>query len=263
MVAAAIAASVSRRMRVGTAGVLLRYTSPVQVAQAFRLLECNFPGRIDLGVARATAGDAVLERLLFDGRPPQAPPHYRARLEELIRLVEGRPGGEVPVADVPLGPGTSTIPEVWICGSSADSAVVAGELGVCYAYHAYIGRGRGGASDENPIRVYWESFRPCGLLERPRDNVTVYGACAASDGEARRLWDLLTRSPSDGAGDAAQAGPSPCFLGEPRRVRDQLLQLREHYGTDELVVNCAGCDVEESIAGYGLIAAAMGLRLAA
>jgi hypothetical protein len=142
---------------------------------------------------------------------------------------------------------------VWVCGSSPDSAVVAGELGVCYAYHDFIGRARGGASGENPIRVYRESFRPRGLLRRPRDNVTVYGACAATDAEARRVWDALTLPPADGA------APRWCFLGEPGRVRDQLLQLRERYATDELVVNCAGCCLEESIAGYALVAAAMGL----
>jgi alkanesulfonate monooxygenase SsuD/methylene tetrahydromethanopterin reductase-like flavin-dependent oxidoreductase (luciferase family) len=229
------------------------------VAQGAQLLECNFPGRIDLGVARAPAGDDVLERLLLDGRPPQAPHHYRARLEALVRLVEGRPDSEEPVADVPVGPETATTPEVWVCGSSTDSAVVAGELGVCYAYHDFIGRARGGAAGENPIRVYRESFRPNGLLQRPNDNVTVYGACAATDAGARRLWDTLTLQPGSEA--ASHAGPSSCFLGEPGRVRDQLLQIRERYATDELVVNCAGCCLEESIAGYALVAAAMGLGL--
>src|SRR5262249_28982323 len=46
------------RLGVGTGGVLLPYYSAFRTAEAFRMLEALYPGRIDLGVGRAPGGDA-------------------------------------------------------------------------------------------------------------------------------------------------------------------------------------------------------------
>src|SRR5258706_512585 len=47
----------TRRLRVGTGGVLLPYYSAFRVAETFRMLEALYPGRIDLGVGRAAGGN--------------------------------------------------------------------------------------------------------------------------------------------------------------------------------------------------------------
>ena len=52
VLAAAIAAT-TRRIRVGSAGVMLPHYSALKVAEQFRVLEAIAPGRIDLGVGRA------------------------------------------------------------------------------------------------------------------------------------------------------------------------------------------------------------------
>src|ERR1700741_5547662 len=46
----------TRRLRVGTGGVLLPYYSAFRVAETFRMLEALYPGRIDLGIGRAPGG---------------------------------------------------------------------------------------------------------------------------------------------------------------------------------------------------------------
>src|SRR5262245_60077350 len=43
----------TRRMRVGTGGVLLPYYSAFRTAEAFRMLEALYPRRIDLGIGPA------------------------------------------------------------------------------------------------------------------------------------------------------------------------------------------------------------------
>jgi luciferase family oxidoreductase group 1 len=48
----------TRRIRVGTGGVLLPYYSAFRTAETFRMLEALYPGRIDLGIGRAPGGDA-------------------------------------------------------------------------------------------------------------------------------------------------------------------------------------------------------------
>src|SRR3954464_5586002 len=53
---AAIAAT-TRRIRIGSAGVMLPHYSALKVAEQFRVLEALAPGRIDLGLGRAPGGD--------------------------------------------------------------------------------------------------------------------------------------------------------------------------------------------------------------
>jgi len=48
----------TQRIRVGTGGVLLPYYSAFRTAEAFRMLEALYPGRVDLGIGRAPGGDA-------------------------------------------------------------------------------------------------------------------------------------------------------------------------------------------------------------
>src|SRR5882762_4288169 len=51
----------TKRIRIGTGGVLLPYYSAFRVAETFRMLEALYPGRVDLGVGRAPGGDARSE----------------------------------------------------------------------------------------------------------------------------------------------------------------------------------------------------------
>src|ERR1700716_3485519 len=52
-------APLTRRMRVGSGGVMLPNHAPLMVAERFKVLEALFPGRIDLGIGRAPGTDPV------------------------------------------------------------------------------------------------------------------------------------------------------------------------------------------------------------
>src|SRR5438477_8524677 len=52
-------AAVTRRLRVGSGGVMLPNHAPLMVAERFKMLEALFPGRIDLGLGRAPGTDPV------------------------------------------------------------------------------------------------------------------------------------------------------------------------------------------------------------
>src|ERR1700709_265012 len=60
---AAVAAT-TRRIRVGSAGVMLPHYSALKVAEQFRVLEAIAPGRIDLGVGRAPGSDGLTAHAL-------------------------------------------------------------------------------------------------------------------------------------------------------------------------------------------------------
>ena len=50
------AAAATRRIRVGSGGIMLPHYSPLKVAEVFRTLHAMFPERIDLGIGRAPGG---------------------------------------------------------------------------------------------------------------------------------------------------------------------------------------------------------------
>src|SRR5881409_4086834 len=57
-------AAVTSGIRVGSGGVMLQHYSALKVAEAFRVLETLYPGRIDLGVGRAPGSDQLTARAL-------------------------------------------------------------------------------------------------------------------------------------------------------------------------------------------------------
>src|SRR5690606_12612991 len=48
--------ALTSRIRVGSGAVLMNHYSPFKVAELYKQLEAMAPGRIDLGMGRATAG---------------------------------------------------------------------------------------------------------------------------------------------------------------------------------------------------------------
>jgi luciferase family oxidoreductase group 1 len=229
---ACLAAAMTPRIRVGTAGILLNYACPAKVAEDFRLLELYFPGRIDLGVAGAIIAH---EEMYLDGRPRSNRESYAARLRTLVSLVLGD-------HDVVVGPIGLTRPTLWLCGSSVFSAILAGELGMYYVCH----RPKVGSSEKvrTIIAAYREAYRGTGC---PYSAVAAFGTCAEAEITARRLWPHAISG-------------LPCFVGTPQASAEQIQSLVADCGADEAVIQLLIHDVEARINGYQLLADAVGLE---
>jgi luciferase family oxidoreductase group 1 len=57
-------ARLTKRIRIGSGGILLLNHAPLRIAETFRVLEALFPGRIDLGLGRASGADEAVEQAL-------------------------------------------------------------------------------------------------------------------------------------------------------------------------------------------------------
>lgn len=231
---AGLAAALTGRIRIGTAGVLLNYACPAKVAEDFRLLELYFPGRIDLGVAGAKATSD--EALYLDGRPAPTPASYAARVRTLVDLVRETHA-------VAVGPRSATRPPLWLCGTSRSSAELAASLGMNYAFHRYIAGSSTAAREA--IAAYRAAFRSSDGAA-PYALVACYGACAESDAAAVRQW---------AAADAGNA----CFVGSPESCIDRLDELALACDADEIAINLLGDGIDARLAGYSLLADAAGL----
>ena len=46
----------TKRIRIGSGGIMLPHYTPLKVAECFRMLHALYPGRVDLGIGRAPGG---------------------------------------------------------------------------------------------------------------------------------------------------------------------------------------------------------------
>ena len=175
-------AAPTRRMRVGSGGVMLPHYSPLKVAESFSILAGLFPGRIDLGLGRASGTDPMTTFALQRDRRQVAPDDFPEQLAELLGYFDDAFPRDHPFAKLAALPGLPEQPDPWLLGSSPQSAVWAGQLGLPYAFADFIN------ADGAPITArYREEFQPGGRLPAPRTAVAVW-ALAAEDGDA--AWRL-------------------------------------------------------------------------
>jgi luciferase family oxidoreductase group 1 len=81
-------AAATERIRVGSGGVMLPHYSPFKVAESFSLLSGLYPGRIDLGVGRASGTDPLTAYALQRDRRQASPDDFPEQLAELLAHLE-------------------------------------------------------------------------------------------------------------------------------------------------------------------------------
>jgi luciferase family oxidoreductase group 1 len=232
---AGLIAQVTQRIRVGPAGVLLNYYSPLKVAKSFRLLQALFPGRIDLGVGAGCVDEATARGLL--GEAVDLPGNFAARVRDLVACLRDQ-GPHVS----PRGVG---VPEVWSLGSGGlNAALTAAHNGTAYGLALFLNPSRDGMA---ALRAYRDNFR-AGALAQPRWNVAVAGVCAESEAEARRQC-------------AAHGNRFivPTVAGDPEQCRAQLHEIAARYETDEIIFLPVGGSAQQRLSCCQLLAEALGL----
>jgi len=242
---AALAAGVAHKMRVGTAGVLLRLTSPMRIAEDFAALELYFPGRIDLGIAGAGAGNLYEQQYAPDVILPTLE-GFADRLRRTVALV--RNGLESETGPVAIGPASIdddqvTRPQLWLCGTGPISAELAGTLGMRFAFHHYLAMAREDA--RQVVESYRAAFVPYGADDAPYVAVAGFGSCAPTLAEAEAEW----RGHFTG-----QSALEPTFLGTPDACADRLAALADRYGANELVVDCFTTSLSTRLSALELLA---------
>src|SRR5581483_10599231 len=176
-------ASATEGIRVGSGGVMLPHYSPFKVAETFTVLAGLFPGRIDLGIGRAAGTDPLTTFALQRDRRQAAPDDFPHQLAELLAYFEDSLPADHPFQRLAATlPGLPALPQTWLLGSSPQSAIWAGELGLPYAFADFINpQGSGIAA------LYRERFSAQRELQGPRTAVAAWVLCAPSDEEAQYL----------------------------------------------------------------------------
>ena len=176
-------ASATETIRVGSGGVMLPHYSPLKVAESFTILAALYPGRIDLGLGRAAGTDPLTTFALQRDRRQAAPDDFPQQLGELLAYFEDDLPGDHPFRHLARTlPGRPELPVPWLLGSSPQSAIWAGELGLRYAFADFIN------PDGSEIaKLYRERFEPVRDIQAPRTAVAAWVLCAPTDEEAQEL----------------------------------------------------------------------------
>jgi luciferase family oxidoreductase group 1 len=254
----------TRRLRVGTGGVLLPYYSAFRTAETFRMLEALYPGRIDLGIGRAPGGDARTAQAVGGGHFPDAE-RFPQQVWELTALLEGK---HHPAR---LQPEVDTVPEVWLLGSSDYSGALAAELGLAFAFAHFINP-RGG---DAVARAYREMFKATETRPTAQVIVCTFAIVGETDDDAERLaasidlrrlhMALNIDSPVPTLEEAAHHRYSDeerryvlgqrarAVIGGPEKARRELDTLVKQYGADELMVLTITGDYESRRRSYELL----------
>jgi luciferase family oxidoreductase group 1 len=271
-------AAETTHLRVGAGGVMLSHYSPLKVAEQFRMLETLYPGRIDLGIGRAPGSDQLTAIALQHGPGALGIEHFPSQISDLIGFLESNLPSDHPFARIRVMPAGETNPEIWLLGSSDQSAIFAAYFGCAFSFAQFI-------TDEGGPEImaaYRERFRPSPRLPAPQGSIGVFVVCAETDAEARRiaasrdLWRLRQRrgilAPFPPPEDALAYPYSEAELrevdyhrrrqvvGTPETVKARLSTLAESYGVDEVVVLTICHDFEARKRSYALLADAFGLQ---
>jgi luciferase family oxidoreductase group 1 len=267
---AAIAAT-TRRIRVGSAGVMLPHYSALKVAEQFRVLEAIAPGRIDLGVGRAPGSDGLTAQAL--NPHSNAAEEFPRQVQELQHWVSGiaLPANH-PYRNIMALPMSTSSPQLWILGSSAYGAQLAAHFGLPYAFAYFFSEGAG---VDEALALYRRNYRPSERYPSPCATICVWALAADTESEARRLlttreywrvgFEKGLRMPL-ASPEAAAAHPyteaelamieklrAKALVGTGAQVTDKLRALAHRLELDEIVINTWTFDPQARRHSYALL----------
>jgi luciferase family oxidoreductase group 1 len=222
------------------------------------------------GVARSPR--VAMQRRLLQ-LPNAESQNYTEQVGDVLALLRGdyrSPDG----IEAHVIPGEGADLQIWILGSSAgESATVAGENGLRFAANYHVSP----ATVLEAVDAYRAAFRASADLDRPHITVSADVVVAQDESTARELaagYGLWVRSIRSAEGAIPFPSPdevrghiwtdeeralvedrvSTQFVGSPKQVADQLEQLRDATGADELIVTTITHQHADRVRSYQLLA---------
>ena len=273
-------ASRTSTIRVGSGGVMLSHYSAFKVAENFRMLASLFPGRIDLGIGRAPGSDQLTAAALSYPSRPKDISNFPQQVHDLLGHLNGNLDPEHVFSNIQAAPGCPVAPDVWLLGSRYESALMAAQMGLPFAYAHFFGI----EVEQGPdiVEVYRNNFRPSQFLSEPKINIGVQVMCAETEEEAILLASSRNLARLHSMTGRAGGIPTPeealayeyranewhftqqyqhvCADGNPQQVKEKLEAISESYQTADLSVVTICYGFEERVRSYELVAQACGIQ---
>jgi luciferase family oxidoreductase group 1 len=204
-----VLAGLTETIRVGAAGVLLRYRSAFKLVEDFSAIAALYPGRVDLGLARGCAPATTDARF---GRDLRLDRSYEDKAADVLELLAGK-------CDVPFSPCLETSPQVWFLGSGTRAASIASSTGMRLCLSLFLRDPHPPAKLCDIVKTYRSEFKPSRGLSEPYCAVAIAGVLSST----REFED------HNPAFVANIVGPQSVWMSS-------LQELRATTNCDELVV---------------------------
>lgn len=241
----------TRRLRVGSGGVMLQHYSPFKVAENFNQLASLAPGRVDLGIGKAPGGLPLSTNALQYAVDPARKGDFARQLRQLDDWlsVPARGQGDDRLSATPQPPQTASR---FLLGASEQSARLAASLGWNFVFAAHLNADERDISralsayshDSNgkrallavPVIVAETAAKAASLV----DNSQRYRV-TGSDGQSVNVGsleqaELYTRQ-SKAASHEIEERKSAVLHGTGEDVHRQLEALQAQYGIEEFVID--------------------------
>jgi luciferase family oxidoreductase group 1 len=256
----------TKKIRVGSGGVMLPNHAPLAVAEQFGTMATIYPDRLDLGLGRAPGTDQLTASAL---RRSKDDPVYTfpQDVQSLLTYF----GPEEEQGYVKAFPGFGTNIPIYILGSSPDSAHLAAKLGLPYVFASHFAP----RHMEEAISIYRKKFQASPYLDKPYMMVCLNVIAAETDEEAKfesttmqqfflnvvrgsknplsppvedmdELWTMQEKQ-------VASSMSSATLLGSKESIREQLTNFQEKYQVDELMAVSYIFDTEKQKRSYQIL----------
>ncbi len=270
-VSAAHLAAKTKKIRVGTGGVMIMHYSPLKLAEVFKTLSALSPGRIDFGIGRAPGGDNNSIYALSEGRQPVVGNLYE-KFDTTLQLINDEVPEDSWYQRSIATPSRVVLPEAWLLGSTGNSAVQAGRRGVGYSFAQFFN----GELSKEILESYKRNFQPSAFMEKPQINVSYLVTTAETKEEAefqsrpQDIWRLLfRRGQLTSIMTPEEARDYPLtemdlmviedyrnfhLVGDAKEVAALLQEKQARYGFDEAMICSIQHSQEKRLDVYRLLA---------
>lgn len=248
-------ASITQRLHIGSGGIMLPNYSAYKVAETFLTMSTFAPGRINLGVGRATGAGREETIALNDEKEHQFP--FERKVADLLGFLGAPHSDGSPYDGMQARPLAAQPPQPWVLGSSGNTAGLAAQHGMGFTFAHFINPGAKGPA---AAQRYRRDFAPSIFAREPEVIVAVFVAVAEDQERAEllakafHLWlfETQTRNPAARLPslDTAQhleltvdqqaaiaKNTDRIIVGTGDTVYARLQQLAAGYGTDHVMVN--------------------------
>ena len=257
----------TKKLRIGSGGIMLPNHAPLKVAENFKTLEAFHPGRIDLGIGRAPGTDSRTAVALRGSEKHLRADDFPERLIELMDYLGSEERGGVLAM-----PTIDTYPEIWLLGSSDFSARLSAQLGLPFSFADHFSH----LPARPVVEMYRSLFKPSAFLKEPRVMLGAHVICADTQEEANDLalssdhsfFELRQRGMSvplesparvkqmgfrrEGVKDISDMGPKK-FVGSLNTLKEIFVPYLEDVGVDEVIITSFIYDKEARIRSYELL----------
>lgn len=256
--------SQTKRIRLGSGGIMLPNHAPLVVAEQFGTLAALYGERFDLGLGRAPGTDgatfAALRRTLGDAE------RFPQDVQELMGYFATSDNARVKAV-----PAMGLNVPIWILGSSLFGAQLAATLGLPYAFASHFAP----QMLMQAVTVYRENFRPSAQLDKPYVMVAANLLLADNQRDADYHFTSVQQSFVNLRRGRPSYIPAPVddmdtiwtpaerqmlehaltvsFVGDATRVRERLSSFIAHVQPDELMVTANVHDTDARVRSLELV----------